>query len=210
MYTLYATAGSGNCYKPFLAMRQIGIAFEVVEVDVLTGRTKSPEYLALNPQGKVPLLTTPSGVHIAESAAMLWLLAEGTPLMPAAPTQRAQALQWMLFEQLRLEPNIAPARFLTTIAPERGVGREADVAAWRTKARAGLELLNAHLSTQPFIVSGGYSLADIAVYGYVHVGDEAGMAMQREFPHVARWCDAVAATPGYEPMQAMMATSRVF
>lgn len=217
MYTLYATAGSGNCYKPFLAMRQLGLDFEVVEVNVLSAAHQSAAYLALNPLGKVPLLQWPGGHRLAESAAMLWMLCENTPLMPAAAADRAQALQWMLFEQLRLEPNIAPARFLTTIAPERGAGREADIAAWQTKARAGLAHLARHLAAQaqaqpdaPFVVAGRYSLADIALYGYVHVCAEAGIALAEEFPAIERWVRAVAATPGYVPMARMCEGARVF
>lgn len=207
MYTLYATAGSGNCYKPFLAMRQLGLAFEVVEVNVLTGAHQSAAYLALNPLGKVPLLQWQQQ-RVAESAAMVWMLAEGTALMPETAAARAQALQWMLFEQLRLEPNIAPARFLTTIAPQRGIGREADIAAWQAKARTGLAHLNAHLTGRTFIVGERYSVADIATYGYVHVSHEAGIDLQREFPAVAAWAAAVAATDGYVPMAAMCEGAR--
>src|SRR5258708_5438211 len=102
MNTLYLTIGSGNCFKPFLAMSQLGIEFKTVVVDVLSGETRKPEYLAINPNGTVPYLRTGDGRGIGESNAMLWYLAEGSPLMPSDPFDRAQTLQWMFLEQCRL------------------------------------------------------------------------------------------------------------
>lgn len=209
MYTLYATRGSGNCFKPFLVMTQLGIPFSTVEVNVLAGQTRSAEFLALNKTGTVPYLVTPEGVGIGESNAMLWLLADRSPLIPANALERAQSLQWMFFEQSRLEPCISPARFLSFIAPERGVGREADITAWREKARAGLTILDAHLTAHEFMVGNRYGITDIAVYGYVHVSSEAGIDMQA-FPAVLRWMQAVSATPGYAPLSSLCADARPF
>lgn len=210
MYTLYATRGSGNCVKPFLTMKQLGIPFATVEVDVLAGQTRSAQYLALNPSGTVPYLVTPDGVGVGESNAMLWLLADGSPLMPATALERAQSLQWMFFEQSRLEPAISPARFLGFIVPERGVGREAEIAAWREKARAGLTILDAHLARNDFMVGGRYGITDIAVFGYVHLADEAGIDMKAEFPHVVRWVARVQATPGFAPLSQLCADATAF
>ena len=202
---LFACPGSGNCFKAWLAMQQTGIAFHLTSIDVLAGEQKSPEYLAKNPLGVVPFLTTPSGQGIGESNAMLWYLAEGSHLMPQGRDARAMALQWMFFEQTKLEPFISPARFMTTIAPELEKGREAEISQWQSNAVAGLERLNEHLGGQAFILGQNYSIADIAVFGYTHVIDEAGIAWS-EFPNIERWTSNVKETPGFLPMDQMSAS----
>ncbi len=117
MIKLYACLGSGNCFKPWLIMNQLGIPFELSLVDVLSGEQKLPGFLRINPLGVVPYLVTETGHGIGESNAMVWYLAEGSHLMPKRPEERAEALQWMFFEQSKLEPFISPARFFTTILP---------------------------------------------------------------------------------------------
>jgi glutathione S-transferase len=209
MYTLYSTRGSGNCFKPFLTINQLEIDFEVVEVDVLKGETRSPAFMSLNPAGSVPYLVTAEGAGVGESNAMLWLIADGSHLMPATPLERAQSLQWMFFEQSKLEPFISPARFLGHIVPERGIGREADIAAWRQRAAAGLATLDAHLSHRAFMLGDRYGITDIALFGYVHVSNEAGIDMA-QFPAVTAWMKRVEETPGFVPLSALCATAIPF
>lgn len=209
MFKLYSTRGSGNCFKPFLTLNQLGIDFEVVEVDVLKGETRSPAYLSLNPAGNVPYLMTQEGVGVGESNAMLWLIADGSSLMPQTPLERAQSLQWMFFEQSKLEPFISPARFLGYIVPERGIGREAEIAAWRQRAAAGLATLDAHLSSRAFMLGERYGITDIALFGYVHVSHEAGIDMA-QFPAVTAWISRVEATPGFVPLSALCARAVLF
>ncbi|WP_439594645.1 glutathione S-transferase family protein [Falsiroseomonas sp.] len=202
VHTLYATPGSGNCFKPFLAFRQLGRAVRVVAVDVLAGEARSPAFLALNPVGGVPFLVTQDGTGISESNAMLWLIADGSPLMPADAQARAQSLQWMFFEQAKLEPCISPARFLGHIVPERGRGREAEIAAWRARGAEGLGLLEAHLRGRDFMLGERYGITDIAIFGYVHVADEAGIDLQ-PFPAIRAWIERVRRTPGFVPLSAL-------
>ena len=202
MTTLYACPGSGNCFKPWLAMTQLGRPFALEMVDVLSGQQRSAEYLSVNPLGVVPYLVTDGGTGIGESNAMTWFLCEGTALMPATAEARAEALQWMFFEQARLEPFISPARFFTTILPQEREARAADIAAWQDKARPGLSRLDVHLSTRRFMLSSGYSVADIAMFGYVHVIEEAGISLDG-LPHVARWIGEVARTDGFRPLAEM-------
>ena len=196
---LYACLGSGNCFKPWLAMNQLGLDFELSLIDVLSGEQKSDSYLAINPGGVVPFLDIGGGRCIGESNAMLWYLAEGTELMPDAAADRAEALQWMFFEQSKLEPFISPARFFTTILPDMAADRAEDIADWRQNAVPGLQRLNAHLDGQEFMIGSGYSLCDIAVFGYVHVMDEAGLQLA-DYPAIARWIEAVSATDGFRPL----------
>ncbi|MEP2639574.1 glutathione S-transferase family protein [Roseobacter sp.] len=199
MNKLYACLGSGNCFKPWLAMHQLMIPFEIEMIDVLKGAQKSPAYLAISPLGVVPHLVTHTGAGIGESNAMLWYLAEDSDLMPPTAEARAEALQWMFYEQSKLEPFISPARFFTTILPEQRDSRADDILTWQAAADAGLARLDAHLEKRDFILSTGYSIADIAIFGYVHVLEEAGLHMA-DYPAIARWTDMVKHTDGFRPL----------
>ena len=202
MLDLYAAPGSGNCFKPFLAMQQLRIPVTLRMVDVLAGETKSAAFLAVNPVGVVPYLRLPGGPGLSESNAMLWYIADGSTLMPTDPFARAKGLQWCFFEQSRLEPFISPARFLTAIAPERRIGREHDIAEWRSRARDGLAILDAYLADHDFITGADYSIADIGVFGYVHVAPEGGIDLGG-FRAVRDWIARVEATPDFVPMERM-------
>lgn len=205
---LYACFASGNCMKPWLAMNQLGKRFDIEIVDVLNGQQHTAEYRRINPLGTVPFLVTDAGRSIGESNAMLWYLCEGTELMPQCPEERAQALQWMFFEQTRLEPFISPARFVSHIVPGLKAAREDEVAVWLCKAFEGLKRLDAHLQDQQFLVECGYSLADISVFGYGHVLDEAGLNPD-DFPNVMRWIGDVRATKGFKELDQLgMASTR--
>ena len=202
MTRLYACLGSGNCYKPWLAAQQTGLTVQIDLVDVLAGEQKSTAYLSVNPLGVVPYLVTADGIGIGESNAMLWYLCDGTPLMPQTAADRARALQWMFFEQSKLEPFISPARFFTTIRPDMAAEKADAIEAWRQQARPGLERLEAHLAGQGFMLASGYSLADIAVFGYAHVMEEAGLVLS-DYPAIARWIGRVAGTPRFRPLSGL-------
>lgn len=199
MIKLYACLGSGNCFKPWLALHQLGLPFEISMIDVLVGEHKSPAYLEVNPLGVVPYLVSSDGVGIGESNAMLWYLADDTYLMPSTPSERAEALQWMFFEQSKLEPFISPARFFTTILPQQRDDRHEDIERWQAAAVPGLGHLDAYLTNRQFILQGGYSVADIAVFGYVHVLEEAGLSL-RSYPAISEWISAVRATDNFKPL----------
>lgn len=199
MIKLYACLGSGNCFKPWLALNQLGIPFEMSLIDVLNGEQKSREYLAISPLGVVPHLVTKSGKNLGESNAMLWYLAEGSRLVPASREERAEALQWMFFEQSKLEPFISPARFFTTILPDERENRANDIADWQASAETGLFRLDAHLEGRDFMLASGYSVADIAVFGYVHVLEEAGLT-QNDYPAIKQWLTNVEKTEGFRPL----------
>ena len=197
---LYVCLGSGNCMKPWLALNQLGLDFELTVIDVLNGEQKSDAYRAINPLGVVPWLVTDDGQGIGESNAMLWYLAEDSALMPATRAERAEAMQWMFFEQSKLEPFISPARFFTTILPNERLSRATDIADWQTRARPGLSRLDMHLSDRNFMLRSGYSIADIALFGYVHVIGEAGIE-RADYPMISRWIDNVRDTAGFSPLR---------
>jgi glutathione S-transferase len=203
MNYLYATMGSGNCFKAFLAMEQLNIPFRVVPVDVLKGENRKLEYLAINPNGTVPYLVLADGRGIGESNAMLWYLAEGSYLIPADPYLRAKVLQWMFFEQTSLEPFISPARFFTSILPGGREGREKEIAAWQERGRKGLKLFDEHLRGCRFLVDDRYTIADISAYGYTHVAEEGGFELA-DYPAVRDWIARVEETGGYVPLGSLL------
>ena len=195
--TLYATFGSGNSFKPALLLRQTGKRCATQYLNVLAGESRKPEFLAINPRGQVPYLVLEDGRGIGESNAIAWWVAEGTPLMPADAVSRAQAVQWMIFEQTSLEPNISPARFFTHIVPEQRQAHADDIPRWLDAGHRALGVLDSYLSRRDFITDHGYGVADVAVYGYTHLAAEGGFDLGR-FAHVGRWMQRVQQSPGYE------------
>lgn len=209
-HTLYITAGSGNSFKPMLVLRQRGDAgpgdkVRIRSVDVLAGESRRPAFLALNPRGQVPFLVTADGRGLGESNAIAWYLSEGTALMPADPLHRAQALQWMLFEQTALEPNISPARFFSRIVPQLAAEHADDFPRWHRDGCTGLAVLDAHLRRHDFICGPGYSVADIAVYGYTHLAQEGGFDLA-DWPAIGAWIARVQAQPGYLGVDGLLST----
>jgi len=198
MPRLYDNLSSGNGFKCRLLLAQLGIAYERVELDIYAGASRTPEFLAKNANGRIPLLELDDGRRLAESNAILWYLADGTPYVPTERFARAEVLQWMFFEQYSHEPYIAVVRSLVKrIAPDDP--RRAGIDEKRTRGYAALGVMEQHLAQRPFFVGERYSIADIALYAYTHVADEGGFDLA-PYPAVRRWLAAVAATPGYIPI----------
>ncbi|MEE8395192.1 MAG: glutathione S-transferase family protein [bacterium] len=195
---LYDFADSGNGYKVRLLLAQLGRPYQLVEKDILRGETREVEFLAINPNGRVPVLETGEGAYLPESNAILYYLAQGSPLLPENPLQRAQVLQWMFFEQYSHEPNLATSRFWlrhTKIDAQR----RAALAAKHTAGLAALAVMETHLAERDFFVGGRYSIADIALYAYTHVADQGGFDLTG-FAGLQQWLARVAAQPGYVAM----------
>jgi glutathione S-transferase len=191
---LYDYWESGNCYKIRLLLSQLGMPFERVHLDILKGETRTPEFLEKNSNGRVPVVEWPDGRCLAESNAILWHLAENTPLLPDDRWQRAQVLQWMFFEQYSHEPNIAVVRFwyfANLLDKNR--------AALPDKMERGYRafgVMDRHLAEHPFFVADRYTIADIALYAYTHVADEGKFDLSG-FPAVVEWLERVRSQPGH-------------
>jgi glutathione S-transferase len=198
MPRLYDNLGSGNGFKCRLLLAQLGIAYERVEMDIRRGATRTPEYLAKNANGRIPLYELDDGRRLAESNAILWWLAEGTPFLPADRFARAEALQWMFFEQYSHEPYVAVVRNWV-LHCELDEARRAGIAERRPKGYGALAVMEGHLQSRLFFVGERYSIADIALYAYTHVAPEGGFDLA-PCPSVRRWLDAVRAMPGYIPI----------
>ncbi len=198
MITLHGYTGSGNCYKPALAMRQLGIAYQWHEVDILNGESRTPAFLAKNANGRIPLLEPEPGLYLAESNAMLCWLAEGSPLLPADAWARAKVLEWLFFEQYSHEPYIATIRFWVAIQ-KSAAANAAKIAELRPRGYAALGVMETQLAKTPFLAGDRYTIADIALYAYTHVADEGGFDLAA-YPAVRAWLARVAVTPGFVTM----------
>jgi glutathione S-transferase len=193
---LYDHPASGNCMKARIALRQLEVPFEAVTVDLFRRETRTPEHMGRNPDGRVPVLELDSGEMIPESGAILLYLAEGTPLLPGDRLARAVVHQWMFFEQNQIEASLAVARFLVLTGRDEKYRAVTDSLVAR--GRGALSSLARGLADErPFIAGEAYSVADIALYAYVHCAHEAG-ADAREHGTIGAWLDRVEATPGFE------------
>jgi glutathione S-transferase len=199
MYTLYSMRKSGNCYKVRLAFAQLGVNYRLIEIDILKGETRTPDFLAKNPSGHVPLLEVTPGRYLPESNAILAYIATGTLLAPDDRIDRYDALQWLFFEQNSLQPNLGAAWFWLTLV--KG-GRELQTHAleeWMEKGYQALGVMERHLAGRQFFAAGRYTIADIGLYAYTHVAHECDYDL-RPFPAIREWLARVAAQPGHVPM----------
>ena len=194
MLKLYDFLESGNGYKVRLLLSQLEIPFERIELDITRGESRSDEFLARNPNGRIPTLELEDGTCLAESNAIQWYLADGTDFLPKDPLERAQVLQWMFFEQYSHEPFIAVVRHW--IHQGLDSGREAEVTEKRERGYEALSVMEGHLHLRDFFVGGRYSIADIALYAYTHVAHEGGFDLAA-YPAVNAWLERVRAQPGH-------------
>ncbi|TMH37065.1 MAG: glutathione S-transferase family protein [Betaproteobacteria bacterium] len=199
MFKVYGMSTSGNCHKVRMVLEALKLPYAWNEIDTRSGTTRTPEFLAKNPNGKLPLLEIDSGVYLAESNAIIFYLAEGTPLLPNARLERAQVLQWLFFEQYSHEPYIAVARFLRRFHPDPGSQRALTDSKMDGGYRA-LAVMEQQLERGPFFVGERYTIADIALYAYTHVADEGGFDLNR-FLCVRSWLARVEAQPGHVSMR---------
>jgi glutathione S-transferase len=199
MYTLYSMQRSGNSYKVRLALAQLRIPYRLVEVDILKGDSRTPEFLAKNPNGQVPLLEAAPGRYLAESNAILWHLASRTPLRPEHRLDRAEALQWMFFEQHSIEPNIGAAYFwLTLVKGGRDLQQHA-LEDWMEEGHRALGVMEKHLNHHRYFAANRYTVADLALYAYTHLADECDFDL-RPFPAIRAWLARVEGQPDHVPL----------
>jgi len=198
MFTVYGTADSGNCYKVKLALEQLGLPYRWVEVDSTRGETRTAEFLARNPNGKVPTLELEDGAFLPESNAILHYLADGSALLPAGRLERARVLQWMFFEQYSHEPYVAVARSILRNTPPDSP-RRAELPRLRERGHQALAVMEGHLARRPFFVGERYSIADIALYAYTHCAADGGFDLGR-YPSVQAWLARVRTQPRHVPL----------
>jgi glutathione S-transferase len=198
MLKVYGMSSSGNCYKIKLLLEQLGKPYAWEEIDIMQSSTRTKEFLVMNPNGKVPTLEIEPGVFLAESNAILHYIAEDSAFMPIGKLARAQALQWMFFEQHSHEPYIAVARFICKFLPADHA-RRSELPRLLERGNQALGVMEKHMATRTFFVDERYSIADVALFAYTHDADIGGFDLPT-YPAVSRWLERVAAQPKFFPM----------
>jgi len=194
MFKLYEYSLSGNCYKVRLLLTQLNIPFDRTEIDILQGKSRTPEFLVKNPNGRIPVLEIAPGKFLFESNAIMFYLSEETEFFPTDKFERAQVMQWLFFEQYSHEPFIATSRFwyMTGKAEEY---REA-LQQKQAPGYAALAVMEQHLENHAFFVGDRYTIADIGLFAYTHVAGEGGFDLTK-FPAIETWIDRVKSQPAY-------------
>ncbi|AQA18853.1 glutathione S-transferase [Halioglobus japonicus] len=195
---IYGDRRSGNCYKLQLAASLLGIDYQWVDIDILSGDTQAPAFAQLNPNRKIPVLELDDGRCLTESNAILNYLAHGSALLPEDPYARALVEQWQFFEQYSHEPYIAVARF---IAVYQGMPAER-AKEFRAKQAGGhkaLAVMEQQLARTPFLVGEQFSTADVALYAYTHVAPEGGFELV-QYPAIGAWLARIEALPNFAAM----------
>ena len=189
---LHEDARSGNCYKIRLTAAHLGIELERKNYDIMKGETRTPEYLRdVNANGRIPVLQD-GDRFLPESNAICFYLANGSKLIPDGHFDQADMLHWMFWEQYNHEPNIATMRFWL-----RFIGLEAladaqriQITGKREAGLAALDLMDRHLADKKWFVADQFSLADICLFAYTHVADEANFDLEA-YPEIIRWMERI-------------------
>jgi glutathione S-transferase len=196
---VYGDSRSGNCYKVQLLCAELAIRYAWQEVDILAGESRTPQFLAMNPNGRIPLLALPDGRYLPESNAILCYLADGSELAGTERFNRAQILQWMFFEQYSHEPNIATSRFIMRYLgnpPER----RADLENRKNGGYAALAVMEKQLLNNAFMAGSNFSIADIALFAYTHVAGEGGFELDA-YPAIRAWIRKIQKRPSFVAMK---------
>ncbi len=199
---LYDFPPSGNGYKARLILAHLGLAYEHILVDTLQGGTRTEGFLAVNPNGKIPVLVLDDGRILPESNAILFYLSQGTPYWPGDRFEQAQVMQWLFFEQYSHEPNLAAARFWLAIKKIELTQFYRELLGQKQAlGRKALEVMEGHLRAHAFLIGGRYTIADMALYAYTHVAHEGGFDMQ-PYSSIAQWLERVRGQAGHVPIDA--------
>lgn len=199
MFKVYGDYLSGNCYKIKLMLHLLGLEYAWHPVDILKGETETAQFLAMNPNGKVPVLELEDGTYLWESNAILNFLADASRFLPREPRLRTQVLQWQFFEQYSHEPYVAVARFIEFYLKMPDDRRE-EYEVCHKRGYKALRVMEKQLVLTPFLVGQECSIADITLYAYTHVAHEGGFDLAL-FPAIRAWLERVAALPGYVGMR---------
>ncbi|MBO0902344.1 glutathione S-transferase family protein [Jiella sonneratiae] len=199
MLTIYGMPDSGNCYKPRLVCALLDRPFRHVGVSTNDGGTGRPDFLAKNPNGKVPLLELDDGRLLPESNAIAFFLGEASPLVPTDPFERAEMLSWMFFEQYSHEPYVAVRRSLTIYPRLARLATPERLAETLKGGMKALGVMEGRLGEREWLAGTAASLADVVLYAYTHVAGEGGFDLSA-YPAVKAWLGRIEALPGYRPM----------
>jgi glutathione S-transferase len=189
LITIYGDSISGNCLKVKWTAERLGIPFTWIEVAVLKGETRTPQFLAMNPAGQVPTVKLQDGRILAQSNAVIVHLAEGSALIPADAYERAKMFEWLFWEQYSHEPYVAVARFQMKYLGKPRAEVEPKMI---ERGEAALTRLDEALAGGKFLVGEALTLADIALVAYTRFAADGGFALA-DYPAVEAWVGRVEA-----------------
>lgn len=185
---------SQNCFKVRLLASHLGLTLDLVPVAIFDREGLSPEFLAKNPMGSVPVLETDLGEYLPESNAILTFLAEGTRYLPDKGMPRAQVVRWLMFEQVYVQTSIGLLRYWTLTGKLDGYA--AAVPSRRALGERVLDVLDAELGRRRFIAGNDYTIADMSVFAYSHLAADAGFDLSGR-RNVAAWIERIREQPGF-------------
>ncbi len=192
---LFGSSISGNCLKPRWVAERLAIPFDWVEMDIIAGATRQPEFLSLNPSGQVPLAVLADRRVLAQSNAIMLHLAEGSDLVPADAFDRAKMYEWLFWEQYSHEPTIAVRRWRRAYLKQS----DADLdPALLTKGQAALSRMDNALEGRRYLVGDRLSLADVALVAYTRWAPEGGFDLDG-LPRLTTWIAHVERALGLPP-----------
>lgn len=193
--TLHCFGESGNAYKVALMLALTGADWRAVHVDFFNGGHRSPDYLALNPMGEVPLLED-GDRRLSQSGAILTELAGRTGRFGGAPEERLEILRWILWDNHKFTASHATARFLMNFLPEDR--RQPEVIAFHlARGKQGLKVLERHLATRDWVVGEAPTIADLSLCGYLYYPEPFGFS-RAEWPAIDAWLARLSALPGWK------------
>lgn len=204
MYKVYGDMLSGNCYKIKLLLEFLNIHHEWIHLDILAGETQTPEFRAMNANGKIPLLEIPAVKEsdnpefLSESNAILNYLATNTSFLPNDTLSRSRVLEWQFFEQYSHEPYIAVARYIKKYLglPE---DRKAEYESKQAGGHKALKIMDGHLSNHDFFVGNALTIADLSLFAYTQVAHEGGFDLS-SYPNIKSWIQRIQALPKFIAM----------
>jgi glutathione S-transferase len=195
---IYGDTNSGNCYKLKLICALLAIEHEWIPVDILKGDTRSENFLALNPNGQIPVCVTTRGDVLTESNAILYYLARDSQYWPKDRLAQTRVLEWQFFEQYSHEPAIAVARFIKLY---QGMPEDRKDE-YQSRLKAGyraLDQMEQHLTNNFFLVGESCSIADISLFAYTHVATEGGFELV-DYPSIEAWIARIQLLEGFISM----------
>lgn len=202
-FTLYSMPSSGNSYKVRLMMALTGRTYRHAPLEANSAELEAAKASDALPLGKLPVLVLPDGNTLTESGAILWYLSQGTDYQPASALAQARALEWMFFEQNRLEPVIAVRASLNCYPHLADQATPERMEALLHDGTTLLALVDKALGKTQWLTGDTPSIADIALYGYIHSSGTRGGYDMDAFPHIQDWCSRISALPGYVPLEHM-------
>lgn len=196
-FTLYSMPSSGNSYKVRLLLSLTGQSYTHVPLETNTAELRQARADGHLPLGKLPALHLENGEILTESGAILWYLTDGSPFEPSGSLAKARALEWMFFEQNRLEPVIAVRASLNCYPHLAEQATPERMQALLDQGNELLSLVDTAVAKAPWLTGDHPTLADISLYGYIHSSETRGGYDMSRFPNIINWCARIAALPNY-------------